>query len=301
MTRARVLVIGESLIDIVTDADGRTTEVVGGSPANVALGLARQQVAVQLLTALGRDAYGERISAHLTGPGIDIVDASWSLSSTSTARARIVAGGAAEYAFDLTWALPSPTRLPPVRLVHVGSIGAFLEPGATTLDGWLDVREPGVLLTFDPNVRPALLPGRGEALARFERLAAQSDVVKLSDEDADWLYPGREFASVAERALALGARLVALTRGGFGAELYGGDVSVTVPAPVVTVRDTVGAGDTFMAALIQRVLASPELLRSPTASSLAGAGAYAVAAAALTVQRVGADLPTAAEIRAALA
>ena len=297
-----VLVIGESLIDIVTDSAGLTTEVVGGSPANVALGLARQQIPVRLLTALGRDEHGERIRAHLTAAGVAVADESWSLPSTSTAQARIGADGSAEYAFDITWVLPpAATAFGAADLVHVGSIGAFLEPGATTLEEWLGLREPRTLVTFDPNIRPALLTDRGAAVARFERLAAMSDVVKLSDEDAAWLYPGLSPTQVCARVLELGARLAALTLGGSGARLDAGDVSVQLAAPTVTVQDTVGAGDTFMAALIHRVLATPELLLSPTSSDLAAAGAYAVAAAALTVQRVGADLPTAAEVLQAIA
>ena len=300
MTLDGVLVVGESLIDIVTDSTGRTTEVVGGSPANVALGLARQQVPVRLLTALGRDAHGERIRAHLAAAGVVVADASWSLSTTSTARARIVADGSAEYAFDIAWALPSATAFGSAGLVHMGSIGAFLEPGATTLEEWLLLREPRTLVTFDPNIRPALLTDRGASVARFERIVAMSDVVKLSDEDAAWLYPGLSPTQVCERVLGLGARLVALTLGGSGARLHAGEISVERAAPTVTVRDTVGAGDTFMAALIHRVLAVPELLLSPRSADLAAAGSYAVAAAALTVQRVGADLPTAAEILEAI-
>lgn len=131
-----MLVVGESLIDIVTDAGPRTTEVAGDSPANVALGLARQQVPVRLLTALGRDARGERIGAHLRAAGVEILDSSWSLSTTSTAHARIRGDGSAEYVFDLDWTLPQTDRLEPADLVHIGSVGAFLEPGATTLERW---------------------------------------------------------------------------------------------------------------------------------------------------------------------
>lgn len=296
MTDAGVLVIGESLVDIVTDGAGRTTELVGGSPANVALGLARQQVPVRLLTALGRDEYGERIRAHLAAAGITIAEASWSLPSTSTAQAQIMADGSAEYTFAITWVLPAATAFGTASLVHMGSIGAFLEPGATTLEEWLTLRAPHTLVTFDPNIRPALLADREAAVARFERLAAMSDVVKLSDEDADWLYPGLSPSQVGEKVIDLGARLVALTRGGSGALLYAGRVSVASAAPSVIVRDTVGAGDTFMAALIHRVLADPDLLLSPSSADLAAAGSYAVAAAALTVQRLGADPPTVAEV-----
>jgi fructokinase len=296
MTGDGVLVVGESLMDIVTDGTGRTTEVVGGSPANVALGLARQQVPVRLLTALGRDARGARIRDRLAADGVDVLDASWSLEATSTAHARISADGSADYVFDITWTLPASDALGDAGLVHIGSIGAFLEPGATTLEGWLARRERETLITFDPNIRPALLADRPAAVARFERLAAMSEVVKLSDEDAGWLFPGLSPAQVLERISGLGARLAALTMGGAGALLRAGEVEVGSAAPAVAVRDTVGAGDTFMAALIHRVLADPGLLASPTPSSVAAAASYAVAAAAITVQRVGADLPTAAEI-----
>lgn len=291
-----VLTIGEALVDIVTDAAGRTTEVVGGSPANVALGLARQGVPVQLLTALGRDAYGKRINEHLDASGVVIADASWSLPATSTARAQILSDGSAAYSFDVAWTLPTMVSSGAADLVHVGSIAAFLEPGATTLEEFLGQLDARILVTFDPNIRPALLGDPVTTAARFERLAALADVVKLSDEDAAWLYPGMSPTQVCENVLRLGPRLVALTQGGTGAMLCADGLVVEVPAPRVVVRDTVGAGDTFMAALIHEVLAIPELLMSPTALGLMSAGAYAVAAAALTVQRVGADLPTAAEI-----
>lgn len=295
-----VLVVGESLIDVVTDASGRTVEVVGGSPANVALGLARQDVPVRLLTALARDTYGERIATHLATSGVVIDDASWSLSSTSTARAQITADGSAVYSFDIHWILPIPMDPAATRLIHIGSVGAFLEPGATDLEKWLGQRVCGTLVTFDPNIRPALLDDHAAAVARFERLAALADVVKLSDEDAEWLYPTMPPARVAQTILGMGPRLVALTRGAAGAVLQARGVLIEVTAPRVPVCDTVGAGDSFMAALIHEVLTVPGLLEAPTALGLLSTGTYAATAAGLTVQRVGADLPTAAEVCAAM-
>lgn len=291
-----VLVVGEALVDIVETVDGRTAEVVGGSPANVALGLARQGVGVRLLTALGRDTRGDRVAAHLNAAGVVIDDASRSLRMTSTARARILADGSAQYDFDVTWTLPEGVEPAGAKLVHVGSIAAFLDPGATTLERLLDKRDERTIVTFDPNIRPALVGDQRAAKERFERLATRSDVVKLSDEDAAWLYPGLSVREVSDAVLDLGPRLVAITQGSRGALLRAGSVSVSVEAPKVTVRDTVGAGDTFMAALISQVLTASRLLLSPTPGQLEEAGLYAVAAAALTVQRVGADLPTAMEI-----
>lgn len=295
---ADVLVIGESLIDIVQHADGTVTEVVGGSPANVAFGLARQGVAVRFHTALARDERGARIAAQLTGEGVELVEASWSLAATSTALAEIAADGAAHYTFDLEWALPVTPREGEATLVHVGSIAAFLEPGASVIEQVLTGTD--TLVSFDPNIRGALLPDRREAALRFERLAALADVVKLSDEDGSWLYPGASLAEVIAEVAKRGPRLVAITRGGAGALLHAAGVTVDVAAPVVRVQDTVGAGDTFMAALIRELLASPVVLEAPTVDRLTAIGAYAAAAAALTVQRIGADLPRAGEIVAAL-
>jgi fructokinase len=294
---AAVLVVGESLIDVVHDRDGQRTEAVGGSPANVALGLARQGVAVRLLTALARDAYGERIAAHLAASGVEVDAASWSLERTSVAHARILADGSAAYAFDVEWTLPADLAVFP-DLVHVGSVAAFLDPGATALEGIIS-RLPGrTLLTFDPNIRPELIGEHGAARARFEQIASRADLVKLSDEDAEWLYPGLRARDVCDRILRLGPRVVGLTRGGAGALLCAPGSAVDLTAPRVHVRDTVGAGDTFMAALVREALRLSEFLRAPDASLLPVVGAYAVAAAALTVQRVGADLPTAEEIAA---
>lgn len=296
-----VLVIGESLIDIVTDSSGATAEVVGGSPANVALGLARQDIPVRLLTALGRDAHGERIRTHLAESGVVIDDASWSLTTTSTARAQIMTDGSASYSFDINWIFPALIAPATPRLIHIGSIGAFLEPGSSDLEKWVRLSAPGTLVTFDPNIRPALLDDHALAVARFERLAALAHVVKLSDEDAKWLYPAMPAPLVAESVLRLGPQLVALTKGGEGAALHTRGTAIDVTAPFVPVRDTVGAGDSFMAALIHEVLTVPGLLEMPTALGLLSAGTYSATAAALTVQRTGADLPTAAEVCAAMA
>jgi len=296
-----VLVVGESLIDIVRTPGGDIEEVIGGSPANVALGLARQQVPVAFHTALAHDDRGERIAAHLAAAGVDVAAASWSLPSTSSALAEIGADGAAQYTFDIAWPLPTAPDADGAALVHTGSIAAFLEPGAAVLEETLAAAGADALVTLDPNIRPALLPDRSVAVARFERLVALADVVKLSDEDAAWLYPDRPLADVAQAILDAGTRLVAVTRGGDGAILAAGGIVRSLAAPVVAVRDTVGAGDTFMAALIAQVLQTPTILSSPTEAELDRIARYAVTAAAITVQRVGADLPTSEEIAAALA
>lgn len=292
MTPAPVLVIGEALIDIVVRGDERT-EVVGGSPANVALGLARLGRPVRFLTALARDPRGERIADHLRASGVDVDDDSWLLARTSTAQAVIGPTGAATYDFEIDARLASP-RLGDAAHVHIGSISAFLAPGADVVEHFLRSLPDEITVSFDPNIRPALVGEHPDALARFERLAARADILKLSDEDAEWLYPQRTVDALLRGLRAGRTRLVALTAGGDGAHLASGGGAVALAAPDVAVRDTIGAGDTFMAALVDAVLTGPAAFEDPLA--LDTVGRTAIAAAAITVQRHGADLPTRADL-----
>ena len=233
---------------------GLWMEHVGGSPANVALGLGRLGVPVRLQTALGQDARGERIAAYLAASGVRVDPSSWSLPQTSTAFAHIGPDGAAEYDFHLDWVLSGPPTLAGERVVHVGSVAAFLEPGATTLEKFLTDSPHRTRITFDPNIRPALVGDHAAAVDRVRRIARMASLVKLSDEDAAWLYPGEPTEQVFDRFLSLGVETVAITLGGSGAALASQSARAHVPAPAVKVVDTVGAGDTFMAALIDAIL-----------------------------------------------
>lgn len=294
-----VLVIGESLIDIVHKGE-HSIEVVGGAPANVALGLGRLGSSPRLLTALGSDDRGRRIATQLESSGVTIDPASWSLSRTSTATARIDPAGGASYEFDIEWVLREQIQLRAARAVHVGSIAAFLAPGTDAITAFLETIQGQALVTFDPNIRPALVGSHASALARVEHLATRADVVKLSDEDASWLWPGASTDEVLDHLLECGATIAALTLGGDGSIAATKENRVHVPAPTVRVVDTVGAGDTFMAAFIHRLIIQPSLLNNPTESELAQAVHFAAVAASITVQRSGADLPTLTEVHAAL-
>lgn len=288
-----VLVVGEALMDI-TASPGGTTEIPGGGPANVALGLARRGVEVSLLTNLGRDSRGLEITTHLEESGVAVLPESFHDLATSTARATLDATGAASYQFDITWQLPDEITLAVPPVIHTGSLGAFLEPGADGVEALL-AAHPDAIVTFDPNIRAALVGSPEAARTRFEQIARRAAVVKLSDEDAEYLYPGATLASVIDEILALGPRLVAITRGGEGATLATATDRVEVAAPRVTVVDTIGAGDTFMASLLTEPAvraAAAEL----SAVDLAEIGQRAVIAAAVTVSRAGADLPWADEL-----
>lgn len=287
-----VLVVGEALVDVVTTAGGAPQEHVGGSPANVALGLGRLGVPVRFRTAVGADTRGRRIASHLAGSGVEVDPASFSLERTSTAIATIGHNQSAHYQFDVDWRLTGPLTLGQERIVHVGSIGCYLEPGATAVREFVQAISGQALVSFDPNIRSALLSNRGAARRVTEEVASRSHLVKLSDEDADWLYPGAEVDSVLRTFLRLGARVVAVTCGARGAVLASREAQINIKARSVTVQDTVGAGDSFMAALVSRLATG--LLG--TAESLQAAGEFAALTASVTVGRRGADLPTRADV-----
>jgi fructokinase len=255
----RVLVIGESLIDVV---DG--VEHPGGSPMNVAYGLARLGEKVRLLTSLGHDDRGEAIDRHVTAAGVEIVPASFGSERTATATVRVDAAGVASYDFDIRWQLPEvrPTdggnrladELAMADIVHTGSIAAFLAPGADVVREMLqEARKRRALVSFDPNIRAALVGPHAGAASRFEELARLADLVKLSDEDAAWLYPDASVDRVLDMVLALGPALAVVTRGADGAVLATESVRVTVPGVEAEVIDTIGAGDSFMSALVSGV------------------------------------------------
>ncbi|WP_033333793.1 MULTISPECIES: carbohydrate kinase family protein [Streptomyces] len=286
-----VLVIGECVADIVR-SEGAPDEVhPGGSPANVAYGLARLGRPATLLTELGPDDNGRLIRAHLESAGVLVRAAE--VARTPSAVVRLDGEGRARYTFDIGWTLP-PTELAEApAAIHLGSIGAVTEPGAAAVLALVERWRGRVPVSYDPNVRPALMGERAEALRRVERCVALSDLVKASDEDLAWLYPGERPEAVAERWLSLGPSVVAVTLGAEGAfarTAEGGRAQA--PAVPVPVADTVGAGDSFMAAFLYARATGADL---PTCLT------HAVTAAALTVARPGANPPSEAELAAALA
>lgn len=291
----RVLVVGEALIDVIR-VGNTSREHPGGSPANVALGLARLGTATSFLTALGRDARGSLIAERLEDVGVTLLPESWSLARTSSATASIAADGSATYQFGITWQLPEQVDIPPVRHVHIGSISAFLEPGCDTVEQLVQRLRPGATVSFDPNIRADLVGDHADAVARFERLARLADVVKLSDEDAFFLYPDLT-PDEAARAIASTGALVAITKGAAGSVLTAGEALTNVEPIPIRVVDTVGAGDSYMAALLSWLLNSGvHSIRDHSQADLASAGEFAARAAAVTVSRAGAEPPTLAEL-----
>jgi fructokinase len=295
---ARALVIGEALIDIVERDGVALGEHVGGSPLNVAIGLGRLGRDVDFLTHIGRDDRGKRIVDYVEASGVQLVSGSTDAQRTPTALARLDAGGAANYVFDIEWALAGTAEVAPPLVAHTGSIAAFLDPGCLATAALLDAYRPSATISYDPNVRPALISDHEQARTRIERLVERADVVKASDEDLNWIDPNHAPERVAETWLGLGPSIVAVTMGGQGAFAKCAAGTVRVPALPVEVVDTVGAGDAFMTGLID-ALWSLDLLGAAKRADLAHISLddlqtvvrAAARVAALTVTRAGADLP----------
>jgi fructokinase len=298
-----MLVVGEALVDVIhggSRGSGGSRQLVahpGGSPTNVAVGLARLGHDVWELCHLGDDPHGDLLRQHLRDAGVRELPGALVAPATSVADVRLDAAGDASYDFSVLWDVPREIDWAPegaaIDVVHAGSIALALAPGADHVLQLLQGRPAGVRVTIDPNVRPAFLPREGAA-ERIEPFLAFADLAKLSDEDAEYLYPGLDAEAVLDRMLSLGVSIAALTRGAEGAILATADAVVEVPATARHVVDTVGAGDSFMAALISAVADADGW--DPDRAGLERFARFAARASAITVSRAGPDLPTRAEL-----
>lgn len=305
-----VTVIGEALVDIIDDPLTGAGPVAhpGGSPLNVAVGCARLDLRTTLVTAFDNDGYGQLIASHLARNDVAVVLGG--ARPTSSAIATLDGAGAAEYAFDITWDLagatvPGLAAVASSLHVHTGSIAAVLAPGKAEVRLLVEAARQHATVSFDPNCRPGISPHVGAPRRDVEDMVALSDVVKASDEDLRWLYPDRSVDASLAAWLALGPALVAVTRGAAGPVLRTRSARVDLPARPVAVADTVGAGDSFMAALISGLAQldavgadGRQRLQNLGSAELLTLAAYANAAAAITCSRPGADPPRAAELGA---
>jgi fructokinase len=290
---AGALVVGESLVDVVHRPDGTTVEHAGGSAANVALALARLGRPVQLLTAFGDDERGAVLARHLNQSAVGLVGDPHALDRTATALATLAADGSASYTFDIEWRLNDVPDLQPVA-VHACSIGAVLEPGATDVRRLLEDLRPSATISYDVNARPAVTGAGPDLVRAVEEVAALADLVKASDEDLDVLYPGEPVGQVVDRLLGLGPSAVVVTRGRHGALWFGAGTRVDVPATEAEVADTIGAGDSFGAAVIDSLWDLNALggrLTGLESGDVEFVLRQAARAAAITVSRPGADPP----------
>lgn len=298
------LLIGESLIDVVVEPGKDPVEHPGGSPANVAIGLARLGRSVDLATWFGTGPHGAQLRTHFNVADVRVVPGSDQAQRTSTSVATLDADGSATYEFELEWQVPEVHLDSNVGVVHTGSIATTVDPGA---DGVLEIlraaRETSTT-SYDPNLRPSIM-GTPEAVKeRVEALVEAADIVKVSDEDLRWLHPDQVEEDVVRRWAGAGPALVILTRGAAGAyAITASGVEADVPAPVVDVVDTVGAGDSFTSGLLDALwtktllgATNRENLRNISQDDLHETLHWAVACAAVTVSRAGANPPRRSEV-----
>ncbi|AWN45332.1 carbohydrate kinase [Methylobacterium terrae] len=321
-----ILVCGEALIDLFVETGfaetGRPASergglpalaVAGGSPFNLAVGLSRLGAGSGFLGGLSGDAFGRMLADRLAAEGVDLAYARTSARPTPLAIVATGPDGHPAYTFhaescahadlgvgDLPASLPDA-----VRGIALGSVSLVAEPVGTAYAALAAREARRRVISLDPNLRLGLIPDLGRWHARFDGLVACADIVKLSDEDLRAAYgAGAGEAALAARWLSAGAALVVVTAGPDGARAHHAGGTVAVPGRAVAVIDTVGAGDSFHAALLARLdrdgrLARETLLRLD-AEAIGDVLSEAVAAASLTCTRRGADLPTRDALRSAL-
>ena len=303
------VVVGEALVDLVGQRGSRTLVAhPGGSPANVALGLARLGDEVTLMTRVGRDALGEMILTHLRSSGVRVEGGRGPEGTPTSLAIATLAAGVATYDFRIEWDIGELEPLPiETRCLHTGSLATALAPGRTNVEDLLRrERQRGrVTICYDPNVRPALLGTPEQALPGIERLVALCDVVKVSDEDLHWLYRDRRDEDVAREWLGLGPALVVVTRGGQGVYATTADLELWRPAMSIDLVDTVGAGDSFTSGLLDGLRRADLIggsrrgaMAAIDESTLVSVVDAAALVAAITCSRPGADPPTRAEVDA---
>ena len=298
---SQVWVCGEVLIDLIPDGTERKA-VVGGGPANTAKALAKLGIGNQFIDGISTDKYGQMAlkQLHKDGVLLDFVKFSdkptclaiVSLNSQGAATYEFVIEGTATFDFSNSW-LPDASIHKP-SLLHIGTLVTVIEPAASVLFDWASRVAKVAPVVFDPNIRPAVMDNRSEYVKQVERWVGISSAVKVSDDDICWLYPGEEIDDVTKRWLAMGPELVVVTFGDKGLTGYRTNETMSVNAKKVTVADTVGAGDTVGAILVEAIIEYG--LESLAKGRLASMLNRASKAAAITVSRTGALPPSRDEI-----
>jgi fructokinase len=308
-------VIGEALIDLVASRydPAQFRALPGGSPLNVAVGLARLGAPTTMMCRLSRDHFGRALRGHASANGVDLGVAVDANEPTTLAIASLDDAGEASYSFyvegtaDWQWSHQELERVPAdTTILHAGSAASWLAPSGSRIAAVLAAHRRGgqVLISYDPNVRPSLINDPAAARDLIERDVRVAGLVKASDEDLQWLYPSRDPVDSARAWSRLGPALVVLTRGAEGSVAVRADGrEMARPARSAAVVDAVGAGDSFMAALLATIhfdsLADGGQLNVESDAVLAALLDTASTAAALTCERVGADPPTRAQLATA--
>jgi fructokinase len=297
----QVWVAGEVLIDLIPNED-QYFAVVGGGPANTAKALAKLGVKTHFIDGISSDKYGQMAKAELLSVNVLLDYAQFSNKPTCTAKVTLSKSGGASYEFVIEdtatfdfsdqW-LPDPQKIRP-SLLHIGTLATVIEPGASVLFNWAQSVARVSPIVFDPNIRPAALGNRDKYVKKVEKWVAISSAVKVSDEDLNWLYPGKVIDEIVGKWLEVGVQLVVVTLGDKGIVAYRKNEQISVDVVKVVVADTVGAGDTVGAVLVEAIVDNG--LDRLTGEVLKTMLNRAAKAAAITVSRTGANPPSKDEI-----
>jgi fructokinase len=309
-----IICAGEALIDFVPEApvSGETDlpdwkPVAGGSPFNCAIAAARLGAAVQFAGAISTDLFGAHLVDRLRSENVGLelvqrIDLPSTLAFVKRDSAGIptyafYAHSAADRAFSLA---EFPPSLPEGALLQFGSISLIADPAGSAILDLTERESRRRLLAFDPNVRASLVVDEADYRERLARALRAATILKTSDEDLDWIFPGLSQDEAARRAMEFGAEVVVVTRGADGPVAYLGDEKTAVPAVPVTVADTIGAGDSFLAATLvwldEHGVTTRERARKLSTEELSDVLQFATRVAALTCSRMGADPPRRAEL-----
>jgi fructokinase len=302
-----VLVIGEALVDVVHGINGEIKNIPGGSPANTAVALARLGTKTYMKARTSTDQFGTEIRNYLTSQNINLDYSLVVKNPSSVVNALIQKDGSAKYeanlrgAADYGWTYEELDQVidPDIQIVQLGSLTSYIEPGATNVEKWFSkLRQSNkYLLTFDPNIRHPL-DGENEVdvRSRAKKLASLSHVVKASDEDLNWIFSNNNPQDSAINIIESGASLVVVTLGKKGAFAVNKKLEIVeVKANEIAVIDTIGAGDTFAAALITQLLENSWInknaLENLSSDDLTEILTNCSAASAITCSRQGANPP----------
>ena len=306
-----ILCCGEALIDFLPrkGADGAFVyqPFNGGSIYNTAIALGRLDVATGFLGGVSNDFFGDNLAEGLSASKVSLRYVVRKALHTTLAFVKLV-DGHARYSFideisaARNFAKKDLPKLPKsVEALHFGSISLIPEPCGGTYEALLKREYKTRVICVDPNIRASLVHEKKKHMIRLHDMMAKADIVKISDEDVLWMTKGKNFAKFAKTCLKRGAKIVAITKGGEGSEIYTSRYTFKMNVPRVKIVDTVGAGDTFTAGLLANLSKSKLLTKEKLAvideASLRTAVAFAMKAAAVTVSRAGADPPWSIEMK----
>ena len=292
-----IWVCGEVLIDLIPGVDGNRVAHVGGGPANTAKALARLGLDTHFIDGISTDEYGVAARRELLDDEVKLdlaltsekptCLATVTLDASGGASYEFLIGGTATFDFSHSW-LPDPSRYKP-QVLHIGTLATVIEPGASLLYDWAIQVAEFAPIVFDPNIRPSVISDRARYQESVEKWAAISSVIKVSDDDMAWLYPDEKYEAIAQRWLSSGATLVVVTRGSQGLIGFTAGSSVEVPGVKIEVADTVGAGDTVGAIIVEAMVGKGML--NLTGDVLKSTLQRAALAASIACSRKGAQPP----------